>query len=155
MLRVYFLFDIYDGRVFPMHFLSFWTWITLTTSHAMFSQLIQQIRMYGKIKEWDSCPSNAKRVSARLPKSPNLQLLFEMRFVLLTNFFLLVICYLYSKIIDADVNFCYLWWWQVGKILLNALLYPGIKTNQQKNSIVAIFHTAVRKLYWKIGYYVI
>ncbi|GMP96141.1 hypothetical protein CsSME_00044913 [Camellia sinensis var. sinensis] len=31
----------------------------------------------------------------------------------------------------------------VGKVLLNALLYPGIKTNMQKNSIVAIFHTAV------------
>ncbi|XP_015901881.1 uncharacterized protein LOC107434886 isoform X2 [Ziziphus jujuba] len=30
----------------------------------------------------------------------------------------------------------------VGKVLLNALLYPGIKTNSQKNSIVAIFHTA-------------
>ncbi|QCD91624.1 uncharacterized protein LOC114174275 isoform X2 [Vigna unguiculata] len=30
---------------------------------------------------------------------------------------------------------------EVGKILLNALLYPGIKTNPQKNSLVAIFHT--------------
>ncbi|XP_071707760.1 uncharacterized protein [Rutidosis leptorrhynchoides] len=30
----------------------------------------------------------------------------------------------------------------VGRILLNALLYPGIKTSLQKNSIVAIFHTA-------------
>ncbi|KAL8114546.1 uncharacterized protein LOC141667488 isoform X2 [Apium graveolens] len=30
----------------------------------------------------------------------------------------------------------------VGRILLNALLYPGIKTNLQKNSIVAIFHTS-------------
>ncbi|XAR55027.1 hypothetical protein NMG60_11030398 [Bertholletia excelsa] len=30
----------------------------------------------------------------------------------------------------------------VGKVLLNALLYPGIKTNMQKNSIVTIFHTA-------------
>ncbi|KAK1436197.1 hypothetical protein QVD17_01975 [Tagetes erecta] len=30
----------------------------------------------------------------------------------------------------------------VGRLLLNALLYPGIKTNPQKNSIVAIFHTA-------------
>ena len=30
----------------------------------------------------------------------------------------------------------------VGKILLNALLYPGIKTNMQKKSIVAIFHTS-------------
>ncbi|KAK4794609.1 hypothetical protein SAY86_012603 [Trapa natans] len=29
----------------------------------------------------------------------------------------------------------------VGKILLNALIYPGIKTSLQKNSIVAIFHT--------------
>ncbi|XP_020539651.1 nucleoporin NUP152 isoform X2 [Jatropha curcas] len=29
-----------------------------------------------------------------------------------------------------------------GRVLLNALLYPGIKTNSQKNSIVAIFHTA-------------
>lgn len=32
---------------------------------------------------------------------------------------------------------------QVGKVLLNALIYPGIKTTTQKNSIVAIFHTAV------------
>ncbi|XP_028799207.1 uncharacterized protein LOC114754587 isoform X3 [Neltuma alba] len=31
---------------------------------------------------------------------------------------------------------------EVGKIHLNALLYPGIKTNQQKNSLVAIFHTS-------------
>ncbi|XP_010540575.1 PREDICTED: uncharacterized protein LOC104814292 isoform X2 [Tarenaya hassleriana] len=30
----------------------------------------------------------------------------------------------------------------VGKLLLNALLYPGIKTNAQKNSLVAIFHTS-------------
>ncbi|XP_076905703.1 uncharacterized protein LOC143561525 [Bidens hawaiensis] len=30
----------------------------------------------------------------------------------------------------------------VGRLLLNALLYSGIKTNLQKNSIVAIFHTA-------------
>ncbi|XP_073287868.1 uncharacterized protein [Primulina huaijiensis] len=30
----------------------------------------------------------------------------------------------------------------VGKVLLNALLYPGIKTNTQKNSVVAIFHTS-------------
>lgn len=30
----------------------------------------------------------------------------------------------------------------VGRVLLNALLYPGIKTNLQKNSIVAIFHTS-------------
>ncbi|KAG8662137.1 uncharacterized protein LOC110617386 isoform X2 [Manihot esculenta] len=29
-----------------------------------------------------------------------------------------------------------------GRVLLNALLYPGIKTNTQKNSLVAIFHTA-------------
>ncbi|KAK4389352.1 hypothetical protein Sango_2272200, partial [Sesamum angolense] len=29
----------------------------------------------------------------------------------------------------------------VGKVLLNALLYPGIKTNMQKNAVVAIFHT--------------
>ncbi|KAH8521866.1 hypothetical protein H0E87_002775 [Populus deltoides] len=39
----------------------------------------------------------------------------------------------------------------VGKVLLNALLYPGIKTNPQKNSLVAIFHTAVMRfnsLYW-------
>ncbi|CAI9093926.1 OLC1v1029535C2 [Oldenlandia corymbosa var. corymbosa] len=32
----------------------------------------------------------------------------------------------------------------VGKVLLNAALYPGIKTTMQKNSIFAIFHTAVR-----------
>lgn len=31
---------------------------------------------------------------------------------------------------------------EVGKILLNALLYPGIKTNPQKNSLVTIFHTS-------------
>uniref|UniRef100_A0A7N0U2U1 RanBD1 domain-containing protein n=1 Tax=Kalanchoe fedtschenkoi TaxID=63787 RepID=A0A7N0U2U1_KALFE len=31
----------------------------------------------------------------------------------------------------------------VGRLLLNALIYPGIKTNLQKNSIVAIFHTSV------------
>ncbi|KAI9117953.1 hypothetical protein K1719_011095 [Acacia pycnantha] len=31
---------------------------------------------------------------------------------------------------------------EVGKILLNALLYPGIKTSLQKNSLVAIFHTS-------------
>ncbi|XP_075508624.1 uncharacterized protein LOC142545362 isoform X2 [Primulina tabacum] len=30
----------------------------------------------------------------------------------------------------------------LGKVLLNALLYPGIKTNTQKNSVVAIFHTS-------------
>ncbi|KAF4403928.1 hypothetical protein CsatB_003899 [Cannabis sativa] len=30
----------------------------------------------------------------------------------------------------------------IGRLLLNALIYPGIKTNSQKNSIVAIFHTA-------------
>ncbi|PON57505.1 Talin [Parasponia andersonii] len=30
----------------------------------------------------------------------------------------------------------------VGKLLLNASIYPGIKTNSRKNSIVAIFHTA-------------
>ncbi|XP_051114706.1 uncharacterized protein LOC127240207 [Andrographis paniculata] len=30
----------------------------------------------------------------------------------------------------------------VGKVILNALLYPGIKTNLQKNSVVAIFHTS-------------
>ncbi|KAL4592859.1 hypothetical protein LXL04_005866 [Taraxacum kok-saghyz] len=29
----------------------------------------------------------------------------------------------------------------VGRLLLNALIYPGIKTSLQKNSIVAIFHT--------------
>ncbi|CAI0476535.1 unnamed protein product [Linum tenue] len=31
----------------------------------------------------------------------------------------------------------------LGKVLLNALLYPGIKTSLQKNSVVAIFHVAV------------
>ncbi|KAI4372211.1 hypothetical protein MLD38_010475 [Melastoma candidum] len=30
----------------------------------------------------------------------------------------------------------------VGKILLNALLYPGIKTSLQKNAVAAIFHSA-------------
>lgn len=32
---------------------------------------------------------------------------------------------------------------QVGKLLLNALLYPGIKMNIQKNTITTIFHTLV------------
>ncbi|MED6131298.1 hypothetical protein PIB30_117252 [Stylosanthes scabra] len=31
---------------------------------------------------------------------------------------------------------------EVGKILLNALLYQGIKTHVQKNTLVAIFHTS-------------
>ncbi|KAL3647220.1 hypothetical protein CASFOL_008188 [Castilleja foliolosa] len=30
----------------------------------------------------------------------------------------------------------------VGKVLLNALIYPGIKTNVQKNAVVSIFHTS-------------
>ncbi|XP_038875849.1 uncharacterized protein LOC120068214 isoform X2 [Benincasa hispida] len=30
----------------------------------------------------------------------------------------------------------------VGRLLLNALIYPGIKTSTQKNSLVAIFHTS-------------
>lgn len=30
----------------------------------------------------------------------------------------------------------------VGKVLLNAFLYPGIKTPSQKNSLVAVFHTS-------------
>ncbi|ONI06931.1 hypothetical protein PRUPE_5G089600 [Prunus persica] len=34
----------------------------------------------------------------------------------------------------------------VGKVQLNALLYSGIKTNLQKNSIVAIFHTMVMEM---------
>jgi len=50
-------------------------------SLGMFSQVTQQIRMYGKIEEWAICPLNAKRGSPRLPKSLSLQLLFEMRFV--------------------------------------------------------------------------
>ncbi|KAH7653655.1 Nuclear pore complex component NPAP60L/NUP50 domain-containing protein [Dioscorea alata] len=32
---------------------------------------------------------------------------------------------------------------EVGKILLNALIYPGIKMNIQKNTIATIFHTLV------------
>lgn len=32
---------------------------------------------------------------------------------------------------------------QVGKILVNALIYHGIKMNIQKNTITSIFHTAV------------
>ena len=35
-------------------------------------------------------------------------------------------------------------------MLLNALLYPGIKTSAQKNSLVAIFHTSV--IYLKAKY---
>lgn len=31
----------------------------------------------------------------------------------------------------------------VGRLLLNALIYPGIKTSLQKNAVVAIFHTSV------------
>ncbi|CAH9094213.1 unnamed protein product [Cuscuta epithymum] len=31
---------------------------------------------------------------------------------------------------------------EVGRVVLNALLYPGIKTNLQKNSVVSIFHTS-------------
>ncbi|XWS48983.1 hypothetical protein CRYUN_Cryun13aG0124500 [Craigia yunnanensis] len=38
----------------------------------------------------------------------------------------------------------------VGKALLNALLYPGIKTSAQKNSLVAIFHTS--SIYLKAKY---
>ncbi|CAF2042766.1 unnamed protein product [Brassica napus] len=34
----------------------------------------------------------------------------------------------------------------VGKLLLNALLYTGIKTSTQKNALVAIFHSSVNKL---------
>lgn len=34
---------------------------------------------------------------------------------------------------------------QVGKLLLNALLYTGIKTSPQKNALVAIFHSSVNK----------
>lgn len=50
-------------------------------SLGMFSQVIQPIRMYGKIEEWAICPLNAKRGLLRLQKSPNLQSLFETRFV--------------------------------------------------------------------------
>ena len=35
-------------------------------------------------------------------------------------------------------------------MLLNALLYPGIKTSAHKNSLVAIFHTSV--IYLKAKY---
>lgn len=44
---------------------------------------------------------------------------------------------------SLDFLFSLFYWWQVGRVLLNALLYPGIKTNPQKNSLVAIFHTSV------------
>jgi nuclear pore complex protein Nup50 len=42
-----------------------------------------------------------------------------------------------NKILTADL------WEQVGKILLNALIYKGIKTNVQKNTVASIFHTSV------------
>lgn len=128
----------------------------------MFSQVTQQIKMYGKIEEWASCPLNAKRGSPRLPKSPNLQLLFEMRFVrfivFTISFVVLMYWYLFRELtlisslyyfVRSSYVLLYLYWWQVGKILLNALLYPGIKTNLQKNSLVTIFHTSVRK--WKLA----
>ena len=60
--------------------------ILFSVIFGMSSQVIQEIKMHGKIKEWANCLLNAKRVSARLPKSPNLQLLFEMRFVHFTFF---------------------------------------------------------------------
>lgn len=45
--------------------------------------------------------------------------------------------------LQLKFHFVYYLRWQVGKVQLNALLYSGIKTNLQKNSIVAIFHTMV------------
>lgn len=42
-----------------------------------------------------------------------------------------------------DLFSAYLLLLQVGRVVLNALLYPGIKTGKQKNNVVAIFHTSV------------
>jgi hypothetical protein len=51
--------------------------------------------------------------------------------------------YQLSIIVRKSFTFYSLYYLQVGKLLLNALLYPGIKTNLQKNSVVAIFHSLV------------
>lgn len=72
-----------------------------TVTLGMFSRVIQQIKMYGKIKEWVNCLLNAKKVSARLPRNLNLPLLFEMRFVNVTFFLMLI----YTTIIQGvDVS---------------------------------------------------
>ena len=45
------------------------------------SQVIQQIKMHGKIKAQGSYLLNAKRVSTRVQKNQNQQSLFEMMYV--------------------------------------------------------------------------
>lgn len=65
------------------------------------SQVIQQIRMLGKTKEWANCLLNAKRVSARLPKNRNLQSLFAMRFSLFITF---LCAYTYLCLYGIDLN---------------------------------------------------
>ncbi|MBA0554622.1 hypothetical protein Golob_013716, partial [Gossypium lobatum] len=77
----------------------------------------------------------AKRVLARVQKIPSQQLLFEMMYATSWTF---IVC---GNLIHALTSITF-YWLQVGKVLLNALLYPGIKTSAQKNSIVAIFHTS-------------
>lgn len=44
----------------------------------LFSQLIQRIKMHGKIEAPDSYLSNAKKVLPKAPKTPNPQFLLEM-----------------------------------------------------------------------------
>lgn len=129
--------------------------------------MIQPIRMHGKTRGQDSFLSNAKRVLARVPRNLNQLLLFGMMYV---SFFIKLACllsigYVYSLFslrhgkpelgiifhVSSFSGACrvFICWYfrqfliQVGKILLNALIYPGIKMSLQKNSIVAIFHTAV------------
>ncbi|MBA0853049.1 hypothetical protein Goshw_012836, partial [Gossypium schwendimanii] len=78
----------------------------------------------------------AKRVLARVQKIPSQQLLFEMMYATSWTF---IVC---GNLIHALTSITF-YWLQVGKVLLNALLYPGIKTSAQKNSVVAIFHTSL------------
>jgi hypothetical protein len=56
-------------------------------SFKLFSQVIQQIEMHGKIKAWGSFTLNAKRVSTRVQKNPNQPLLLEMMYVSLLLLF--------------------------------------------------------------------
>ncbi|MBA0680595.1 hypothetical protein Goari_012285 [Gossypium aridum] len=76
----------------------------------------------------------AKRVLARVQKIPSQQLLFKMMYATSWTF---IVC---GNLIHALTSITF-YWLQVGKVLLNALLYPGIKTSAQKNSVVAIFRT--------------
>jgi nuclear pore complex protein Nup50 len=54
------------------------------------------------------------------------------------------ICYAAVRLFLATNNILMPdFWYQVGKILLNALIYKGIKTTVQKNTVASIFHTSV------------